>query len=446
MNRERYIDDYEDFEPELRIWPFAFLSFLLPLFPLLANTFLGSGFSFSSLIAYVVSVLPLLFTAIILKDGEKAWLLLVSGGLYFLYSLLLWVNDKLSSSTIVVPLALLISPFLLSVIAYGFFQKRKRGGWLGWILISIILSSLLLFLSYRYRRVDASGYLVYPFLLILLSIVMFFVTRRSESTPWFVSFIIILLVVSSITLYPGVVDSINSGERNVIINKVLSALLFGFYFWYNLSFLFVFTALSAKSSYKRATIREKEDYSDAGEVDEEFSVPPYQDSVRSEKNKYTYPPEYSRYNENEKEKRVEEKSNNVKEERERINTTRDRENDKTDDKWYAFIQSGVDERRDAKRDDSYRSRDYYDSYYEDPRRRYREDDYPSPPRRRERDDRYYDDYRERRDERDYYPPRRRDDRDYYYDDRRRIEYDDRYYQDYPPPRRRERDDRDRDYR
>ena len=449
MKRERISDLYEDFEPEMRIWPYWALGLLIPLVPLCLSFSISFSFSWQAISKYVISTLPLIFTAFIMKDGEKSWLLPLSGALYASLTLLLWVDSSLEgalSYPLGIPLAFAISPSILSLAAFSFFLKRKRGKWILPFLLSIILSSLLFVLSIYSGDGGIMIYRgIYPLLLVLLSLSVAFVTRRSDSTPWFVFLLLILLLLSSSLFHSGIMAVLEGEaiEGSSFVSSVLGVFVHDTEFWYTLTFLFVFAGLSGKSSY-RTVLEDIPEKEEKEETEETFRVT----TERPENMKYTYPPSSSRFSGKSEEIKREEP---VQEEPPRPRYEDEpRQSAPQDDKWYDFISGGVrEERRDNRsrdtyRDDNRRRRDDYDYYYRDSRRDqyYRDDE-----RIRRRDDGYYrDGYRDIMDDdrryvderryrddrgyrdRDEYP--RRDDRDYrrdddYYRDRRRpSDYDD----------------------
>ena len=449
MKRERISDLYEDFEPEMRIWPYWALGLLIPLVPLCLSFSLSSSLPWQSIAKYVLSALPLVFTAFVMKDGEKAWLLPLSGALYASLTLVLWVESSLDgalSYPLGIPLSFALSPALLSLIAFTFFLKRKRGKWILPFALSLILSLLLCGLSIYTEEGIMIYRGIYPLLLVLLSFSIFFVTRRSDSTPWFVFLLLILLLLSSSLFHSGIMAMAegNGAEGAGIVSAILGVFVHDTEFWYTLTFLFVFAGLSGKSSYR--TVVEDVPEKETDENYETYTVK----NDRNDSMKYTYPPSSSRFSpEKEEVVREEVKREEVREKEPPRPRYEDevRSNDPHDDKWYEFIQGGVrEERRDNRptdryRDDDRRRRDDYDDYYRESRRDpyYRDDD-----RRRRDDDYYYRDNRYRdvmddrryvddrryRDDRDYRDYPRRDDRDYrrdddYYRDRkRRDDYDD----------------------
>lgn len=449
MKKERISDLYEDFEPEMRIWPYWALGLLIPLVPLCLSFSLSLSFSWQTISKYVISTLPLVFTAFIMKDGEKSWLLPLSGALYASLTLLLWVDSSLEgalSYPLGIPLAFAISPSILSLAAFSFFLKRKRGKWILPFLLSFLLSSSLVALSMYSGEEGIMIYRgIYPLLLVLLSLSVAFVTRRSDSTPWFVFLLLILLLLSSSLFHSGIMAVLEGEaiEGAGFVSAVLGVFVHDTEFWYTLTFLFVFAGLSGKSSY-RTVLEDIPEEEEKEETEETFRVT----TERPENMKYTYPPSSSRFSGKSEEIKREEP---VQEEPPRPRYEDEpRQSAPQDDKWYDFISGGVrEERRDNRsrdtyRDDNRRRRDDYDDYYRDSRRDqyYRDDE-----RIRRRDDGYYrDGYRDIMDDdrryvderryrddrgyrdRDEYP--RRDDRDYrrdddYYRDRRRpSDYDD----------------------
>ena len=387
----------------------------------------------------------------IMNDGEKSWLLPLSGARYASLTVVLWVESSLEGAVsypLGIPLAFAISPSILSLAAFSFFLKRKRGKWILPFLLSLLLSSLLVVLSMYSGEEGIMLYRgIYPLLLVLLSLSVVFVTRRSDSTPWFVFLLLILLLISSSLFHSGIMSMAEGEviEGASFVSSVLGVFVHDTEFWYTLTFLFVFAGLSGKSSYRTVVedIPGKEDNID-DDIEDTFRVR----NERTEDVKYTYPPSSSRFSGKTEEVKREEPAQ---EEPPRPRYEDEpRQSAPQDDKWYEFISGGVrEERRENRSRDSYRDdnrirRDDYDDYYRDSRRDqyYRDDE-----RTRRRDDGYYrDGYRDIMDDdrryvderryrddrryrdRDEYP--RRDDRDYrrdddYYRDRqRRPDYDD----------------------
>ncbi len=441
MKRETYIEDYEDFEPEMRTWPFLLLSFLIPLIPLVLNILLGSGFTPFLVPDYVTAFLPLFCTALSIRDGERAWTLIVSSALYWAVVLIEWALTKLGGETgypLGIPFILALTPGLLPLTSYAFFAKRRRSNWAGWAFVSSAFSLLSIF--FIWRETEEIVWIIYPSLMAILSLMLFFVTRRTESTPWYITLPLVLLVLSSFTLYPPFRDSFFSGTFNEKVNVTLRCFLYSFPFWYTLSFLFVFSGLAGKSSYRKALVDDDipSGTGNAGSYDdmaETVVVPPRQSSDIPE-NGYTNPPQHSRFDSSQR-YRDEEKEDK----KEEAGSTR--QSTPRDDKWYDFIEGGVksDDRssRDDRRRTGYDDRERDRGYRDDRRERYderRDDRYDD---RYWRDDRrrYYDERNWERDRDRYY----RDDRRRYYDERERErdrDYDGRDYparrydDDYPP--------------
>lgn len=461
MERERISDLYEDFEPEMRIWPYWVLGLLIPLVPFGLSFSLSLSLSWQGVLKYFVSVLPLVFTAVVMKDGEKAWLLPFSGGVYASAVLILWVNASLEgaiSYPLGLPLALVSSPSILSLIAFSFFQKRKRGKWVLPLVFSIFLSSALTFLSVYSGEgniVAVRG--VYPALLLLLSFSVFGVTRRSDSTPWFVFLILLILLISSSLFHSGIMSLFEGKEVEgaTIVSSILGVFVHDTEFWYTLTFLFVFSGLSGKSSYR--TVVE--------EVKEEDVPLSYVNTISGsypEEKKYSFPPSSSRFapetqvnEEAVKEEKREYEERPKRDDYQERPKRDDYHEERPDDKWYQFIQGGVrEERREDRREDRRYGRDDYreerrrddypsrrrDPYYDEDERERRRDDYYSRPYYRDvedrryrddrdyRDDRYYRDVMDDRRDRRVYP--RRDERDRRRDDEYRDRRDPRDYDDW----------------
>ena len=448
MTRERYVQDYEDFEPEMRTWPFLLLSLLLPLIPFVLTIVLGGGFTVALVFSYIVAVLPLFSTALSIKDGERSWTLLASGVIYCLYTVVSWAVKKAGGAEgfpLGIPFSVAVTPSLLSLIAFAFFNKRRRKAWLGWTLVAFILSGILTFITYREASDSSFFYVFYPVLVTLLTLFLFIVTRRTESTPWYFALFLVLLVFASFGLYPGLGEAYITGTVNDKVNMTLRCFLYSFPFWYTLSFLFVFSGLAGKSSYRKRRVDD-----DGADADETMVIPP-SPGTSSVRTGYTNPPDYSRFDRTERQAPVKEENETPSSTRPAAEAAAMRSTERTaapaDDKWYDFLEGGVKtDSRDSssrRRDDYYDDRDYSrssdrDRYYRD-ERRYRDDrdrrdyyrddrDYPSRYRD-DRDSRDRDDYYSRRDydrDRDYNRDRDRDrDRDNYRDRDRRY-YDDEY--------------------
>ena len=421
MKRQRISDLYEDFEPEIRIWPYVALGLLIPLVPLLLSYAVTSSFTWKDGARYLVSLLPLLFAALSMKDGEKSWLLLFSGLFYGAMVLLSWVSLSMEGNgpmPLGIPFALSLSPSLLPIASYSFFQKRKRGKWALPLVLAVLATATLAFFA-SYTGGNFFPYrALFPLLLLLLEISVFFVTRRTETTPVFLNIVLLLLLLSSSLFHSGILGILEKGGEGItVVSAILGIFVHDNEFWYVLSFFFVFSALASKSSYRVYTeeVEEEEE-----EESERISTPP--SPGIGEKRGYSFPPDSSRFAPGREDSRKREETEAREEARPREERPRPEISPAPDDKWYQFIQGGV--RDDERRSDD---REY---------RRQEREDYP--PRRSER---YYDD------DRDYYRPSC--DRDYrntdYRDDRypvRSREYrESRHYdnRDY-------RDERDRYYR
>lgn len=202
MKRETYIEDYEDFEPEMRTWPFLLLSLLLPLIPLVLNILLGSGFTPFLVLDYVTALLPLFCTALSIKDGERAWSLIVSSALYWAVVLVEWALTKLGGEAgypMGIPFILALTPGLLPLMAYTFFAREDVQTGLdghSYHLRSLCSHSSL----HGGRRGDIMDYISLPHGPSFPDALLRY--KKNRVDPWYITLPLVALVLSSFTLYP----------------------------------------------------------------------------------------------------------------------------------------------------------------------------------------------------------------------------------------------------
>ncbi len=359
----------------------------------------------------------LFVTAYAVRTAKGTVLYIFIGMMYFFIVLFRWASLGGASAF---PLGLMVSPAFLPPLAYAYFAKRRRlSGWVSVIILTALSAMLvLLYFAFSLRPSGVYGIICYlfPSLVIAIALLTAAVTRRMENTPWFIMIPLSVLTALSLLMGDGFISS--SGSIRSLFVYLLSEIVSGYQFWFMVSVVITYQALSHKSYFRNIGI----DFSssESASVKEDPSTEPFfpegyreepsqprRSSVDPADFRTAYPPRVSRFGGREEKPEREDRDE------------RDERNARHDD------ESGRCRRRD--------------DYSEDDRR-YRED---AAERRRYRDsydDYGYDDYRDR-------PDRGYDDRegrcrryrdDPYYDDRRYIDDDDR------PRRRRIRYDEDDD--
>ena len=387
--QERLHEEYENYEPEVSIWPYVLLGFIVPLVPFLSHILLERSYSaeiegmlFNFL--YMLPIASLYFIAsYVVRTSRSSVLLIFNGLLYFFITLFYWGSRNINSAEFIYSFGVLSSPAFLAPLSYAFYAKRKRlPGWGTTLLVSIaFLACTILYLFMKVKPTGLVGLISYslPSLVLLVALLTFFVNRRMESTPPFI--MIPLSLAAFLTLLIG-----NSFLRSTVsavrfFTYLSLQLISSYSFWYAVSIIVVYQALSHKSSFRNIGINfESKDTEYTEEKDSSADFYPEGYKEYDKDYRTAYPPKSSRFDDTAKESEEEPQKEEIK--------TPPRER--------------YEERRN---DDDY--------YYDEPRRRRR-------PVRRVVE--YYDDYDD-----DEYDRRRRRDDERYYRDRNDSDYDDREY-------------------
>lgn len=405
---DAYREEYENYEPELKVWPFILLGFLVPMVPFICNILLyreGITTSYNflwNLFNYVLIATSYFVTANVVRTSRGSWLLAIIGGLYFVLVLCFWGYYKLKGIVgypLGVPFVIAEIPSFLYVLSYSFFAKRSRlPAWGTSTLVSLLIGIIFCLYLFFSNQLDSANdviYFIYSSCFVLLALFTLFVTKRSEAAPWYIDIILVFLVFISIVASPGF--AINDPVDSIVI-FILKTIATSYSVWIMVSLCFIYAGLGMKSCFKNLNKREDDGI-------EELIVkqstpgyaprPSYQDeSSRYQNNSnYAFPsPDIDRFSKRDKYER------------------RFDDYDDFDRSSYSKTTERYSENRDRYPDDRRTSPRYHDD------RKYYDDRYQN---RREYSDRYedeYDEYIERRPE----PPRRRDSRPYeedrYYDD------------------------------
>lgn len=403
---DAYQEEYENYEPELKVWPYITLGLLVPAVPFITNILfykngLIAGFNLIYSIVFCAVLATAYFvTANVIRTARGSWVYALLGALMAVLQLVMWSYYKIKGVQgypLSRPFLIALVPAFALLMAYAFYARRSRLPAWGTSSILTFLFSLgsglyIYFLSLD-ESIDRIVHLLYISQLALLSLFMFFVTKRSETSPWYINIVLVGLVFTSIAVSPGFTSVVSSPSEVVLF--IFKSIAINYDLWFYISLCFVFAGLGMKSCFKTLKIEEDEDLDQLvtrvnSRVDEQRNsdVPPAVEHDYIPPKRYSYPPETDR-----------------------------------------FSSFGSSDGRQDKEDEH----GYEDDGYYRPRTDYRDRDYPGKRREyRDRDD-YYGDYR---------PRRTRPIREQYdeYDD-----YDD--YYDRPPRARRERDDyyREDDY-
>lgn len=408
--QQRLSEEYENYEPEVSVWPYVLLGFIVPLVPFLSHFLLienyvpnieGTAFN----VIYMFPIAALYFiSSYVVRTSKGSSLLIVDGIFYFFITLFYWALKTKNGESFLYSLCIIISPSFLAPLSYAFYAKRKRLPM--WHLILLLtLLSLGLMMTYLIISQTQTGnvkHISYSMLslLLLIAFFTFFVTRRMESTPAFIMIPLSLYAFLTLLIGNGFISSLTSARSFFIY--FLMEIISSYSFWFSVSFIVIYQALSHKSSFRNIGIsfEDKEvDY-----TEEKDNADFYPEGYRAYQNddkdyRTAYPPKSSRFSNDYKEEvkpvQYDVKDEDIKERRAPV------ERDYYDDR---------PQRRPRPRRRVVEYYDYDDDYdmdYDD--RRYRE--------RRERDD--FDDRPSRGTE----ERRHREVKDLDYEDDPRSQYD-----------------------
>ncbi len=261
---DAYREEYENYEPDLKVWPFILLGFLVPLVPFVCNILLaniGVGIGYNLLLCifdYLIIAAAFFVTAHVVRTSHKSWILALEGGIYFLIQLGFWSFYKLDGVVgypLGLPFVIAIIPSFLLLLAYAFYAKRSRlPAWGTCSLLSMFLG--ILFFVYIYLTstpidVIAITYLIFSALLVVLSLLTMFVTKRSEVAPWYINIILVLFVFTSLFISPSFPDVL-AGEINIgtISTYLLQSIATNYVLWLLISLCFIYAGLAMKSCFK----------------------------------------------------------------------------------------------------------------------------------------------------------------------------------------------------
>lgn len=298
---------YEDYEPELRVWPYTIAALIFPLIPLFGNMhpyLNGGGSSFLHWAWNIMSALPvfmvLISTSRVMRTGEGCVMYLITGLYWIGLSVFQWAYNTYMGKpayALGVPLLTYLSPALLFFSAYSFYRKRRR------LEMGLRVNTLVFFLAaaaaaYLYLKSEGStGYraliAIYPALVALISLSVFITTGRSERTPGFVALVLSLMVLSSLLLFGDfrqiamiLKDASPVSGAKVLILYIYKSVLSNYIFWATLSSSIAFGGLAVKSCYHN--------YETDDEVDETI-YPERRPEPVPEEDKYQRAPSAERY-------------------------------------------------------------------------------------------------------------------------------------------------------
>lgn len=404
-----YDEEYDRYEPDLKVWPFILLGFLVPLVPFICNIMLenagimkGSGL-FYGILNYIVIAVAFFTAAGVVRTAKGSWVLALDGLIYFLIEMSFWAYYKINGFALAqVPFVIAIIPSFILLLSYAFFAKRsKLPAWGTSTIISLIFAAI--FSAYIYMEFGIDSYqgilyFVFSLLLALLALFTFFVTKRSETTPFYINIVLIAFIVLSFFIEPSFNDIISNGTNaGEIAIHILKMIATSYRFWLLVSICFIYAGLAMKSCFK--TLKRDDDVPASVEPLQEVSryTPPanFQPSKERERDDYGYNPQREERPYQERQSYVDERA--YQERRETTGYPQDR----YDNRYDSYQNPPVRERYDARYDDRryddgyqnqpYDNRDRRDSYRYDDRPQYddRNRDYYEPPKDsyRGRDDR-----------------------------------------------------------
>lgn len=271
---------YEDYEPELKVWPYMLLALVLPSIPFLCNMLPLINGGGASAIHYVwnilsaISIFLLLFASSkVLRTGEGTSLFLIECIIWVASVTVLWAyNTKVGKAgrALGIPYLSAISPIYLYALAYAFFRKRRFNR--AWGINFLVLVSSAAFVVIIWRMCGNDGwyaylYMLYPAIAFLISLCVFATSGQSESTPTLIKFFLISLCFVSLFLH-GDFKSVMDALSKLSVAEGIKMLFYYFFkslqtnytFYLSLASIFAFDALARKSCFVKYAVDNDEEY------------------------------------------------------------------------------------------------------------------------------------------------------------------------------------------
>lgn len=259
---------YEDYEPEVRIWPymlfalvFSITPFVFNMLPLFAAGNVGFIHYVWSISSAIAIFLFLFSAAKILRSGKGSSIFLWDGLLWAFSVTLLWAYNTYMGKAgyaLSIPFLTALSPSYVFLLAYSYYRKRRGVSGLGINLLALLLS--VASFAYLYKTTGAEGfvkcvYLAYPALTTLIAIFTLVASRYTESTPFMISIGLAMLSLAALFMY-GDFGAVAAAVAKVSPAEGLKMLLYYFFkslqsnfaLHLSLASCFVFDAISKKTS------------------------------------------------------------------------------------------------------------------------------------------------------------------------------------------------------
>ena len=283
---------YEDYEPDLPVWPYVLLSLIVPAIPFLGNMLPLIRGGSATIVHYLWNIssaiaLFLFFTttAKVLRTGEGTSAYLALGVYWVSITICKWAYNSYMGKTgfvLGIPLAVALAPSMIFLLAYAFYRKRRRiANGIAVNFIALLLAALLAFFIVHDYKGDSFSILLfgaYPIVLALIAVSTFLTTGRSIGTPFFVALMLFASALISLFLY-GDFKAIKVALEGLSSVQIIRQL--GYYFsksftesymlYISISAIIIFDALARKSSYRN--------YESASHSDE-VEYPRYDESPR----------------------------------------------------------------------------------------------------------------------------------------------------------------------
>lgn len=262
---------YEDYEPDIPIWPYVLLSLIIPAIPFLGNMLPLIRSGSAGVVHYLWNIssafaIFLFFstTSKVIRTGEGSSQYIAECIYWVSITICQWAYNSYMGKTgfvLGIPLALALAPSMIFLLAYAFYRKRRRiANGIAVNFIAMLLSSLLAFFLIHDFKGDSFSILLfssYPIVLSLIALSTFLTTGRSIGTPFFVSLMLVASAVVSLFLYgdfraiKDVLQGLSSSQMIRQIGYYFSKSFTESYMLYlSFSSIIVFDALARKSSYR----------------------------------------------------------------------------------------------------------------------------------------------------------------------------------------------------